>query len=182
MTDENNYEGMPLTQAVKTWMDRMNWTDPIEISEDRTISTVRASMTIQEQVYKILIETLETEQAVFVYFWSSFQVPRSRMDAMTRLLNRINFQMDLGTLACEDGPAARAIRYRCGFDVEGSTLSPVQVHTLIGLGINAFRAYGNALATTALTKRPVDEIWAETMCECEDEVPLAGMKAPRMLH
>jgi hypothetical protein len=180
--EEMNLDGLELTQAVKTWMDRMNWTDRIEISEDRTASTVKTSMTIQEQVYKVLIETLETEQAVFVYFWSLYQVPRSRMNEMTRLLNRINFQLDLGTLACQDGLVARPVRFRCGLDVEGSALSPVQVHTLIGLGIEAFRAYGNILAATALTKRPVDEIWAESMCECDEEDPWAGVKVPRLFH
>ncbi len=180
--EENNLKGMELTQVVKAWMDERGWKDPIEINEDLTASTVQTTMIIREQVYKIYIEVLETEQAVMIYLYSPYQVPRSRMDAMARLLNLVNFRLDLGRFATNDGPAARPVQMKVCVDVEGSALTTKQVDTLVSLGVTAFRTYGSVLAATALTLRPVVELWEAFLQEDDEDEPWTVERVPRLLN
>jgi hypothetical protein len=180
--DEMNLDGLELTRVVKAWMDERGWQDAIEVNEDRTASTVQTTMTIREQVYKIYIEVLETEQALMIYLYSPYQVPKSRIAAMALILNRVNFRLDLGRFATNDGPAARPIQMKVCVDVVGSDLTTKQVVTLMGLGVTAFRTYGSVLAATALTQRPVEELWEAFLQEDDEDEPWTVERVPRLLN
>lgn len=181
MTEEN-FEGMPLTLAVKAFMDGEEWGDEIKVNEDRTTSTVQTSMTVDDQPFQLWVEVFEPDERIFVFFYSPYRVPIGRRDVVARILNRVNCRLGLGRLACDDGSEARPIQFKCGFDVEGSTLSPVQVNTLIALGVGTFRSYGELLAGAALSKRGIEELWLEYLADQEECSEWAGMKAPPLLN
>lgn len=181
MTEEN-FEGMPLTAAVKTWMDCEDWTDEIEVRVGRTAATVATAMTIDDQSYRLFIEVSEPDQRLYVYFYTPYNVPRHRMDVMARILNRVNCRLALGRLACDDGPEARAIQFKVSVDVEGSALSLTQVSTMISSGVGTFSDFGGLLAGAALTKRPVEELWLEFLVDEDEEGCSSGCGVARVLN
>ena len=160
--EEETFEGMPLTLAVKAFMDGEEWGDEIKVNEDRTTATVATSMTVDDQPYQLFIEVFEPDERIFVFFYSPYRVPIGRLDVMARILLRVNYRLALGRLACFDpSEEAKPLQWKCGFDVEGSTLSPIQVKNLISVGVGTWRTYGSLLAMAALSNRNLDDLWAE---------------------
>jgi|GEM_PF-1535502 len=160
-------KGMPLSAVVQAFMDQKGWEDEIEITEDRTHSTVETTIGINDQAHNLFIEVEEPAQRVHVYLYSPYKLPPRRVDAMVKILNRINNQLQLGRLTCNDGDDASPIQFMCGIDVEGGTLAAAQVDMMYGYGANAFQTWGELLAAVALTKRPAEELWSECLAEQE---------------
>lgn len=179
--EEEDIEEMALSLAVRAWMDSEGWSDNIQVNESRTASSVITTMTLDEQDYKLFIEVSEPNEQILVYFYSAYKVPRQRIDVVARILNRINCGLVLGRLACADETGARPIQFKCGFDVEGSTLSPIQVNTLVSAAGATFHTYGSLLAAAALTKRSVDELWLEFLADQEEEGCPAEFQGSRLL-
>lgn len=127
-------------------------------------------------MHRLFIETEEPQERVFVYVYSPYNVPPRRMDVMSRILNRVNAQLILGRLACDDDEDASPVQFKCGFDVEGSTLSPIQVSTLIKMGTATFEGFGSVLVAAALTRRSADELWSEFLAAQEAAAKAAGEK------
>ena len=179
---EDNFEGMPLTQAVRTWLDGEGWDDENEVHADRTVSSVATSITISDQSFRLYLEVFESDERLFVYFYSTYNVPRQRVEVALRIINRINLRLAFGRLAFQDDGEGRPIQFKVSVDVEGSALSPVQVNTLVGLGVVTFRNYGNVLAAACLTKRTVDDLWADFLVDEEDRDPSSGCPVLRVLN
>ena len=174
---------MPLTAAVRAFMASESWdNEELSVNESRTTSTLATSLMIESQPYKLYIECDELQQQIHVFFYTPFNVPRCRVDVVTRILNRLHSELIFGRLAVDDGPVPRPVQFKCGFDLKGSTLSPTQVDTLIGLGVSTFRMHGEVLAAAALSRRSLDQIWAERLAAEEEHNEWTGVKVPRLLN
>src|SRR3954469_13978833 len=137
--EDRNFEGMPLTQAVQMWLDGEGWSDGLEVHADRTVSSLATCFTIEDQHYKLFVEVFESDQRLFVYLYTPYNIPRQRAELVGRILNRINLRLAFGRLAFQDDGEGRPIQFKVAIDIEGSTLSSIQVNTLIGLGVATFR-------------------------------------------
>lgn len=154
-------DDMPLTKAVKAWMDSEGWDDDIQVGEDRSTSRVATSFEINDQPYRMFLEANEKDERFSVYLYSPFHVPPARMPEMSRLLNRINTRLGLGRLACHDDDESNPVQFLAVCDVEGGSLSAGQVGTMIAAAVATFRPYGELLAAAVFTKQQVDALWEE---------------------
>ena len=166
---KKNFEGMPLSATIQAWMDEQGWEDEIQINEERSSSQVAATVNIEGQPHRLFLEADEKAEQLSVYFYSAFNVPPGRMDAMVRILNRINWGLRVGRAACLDNGDAGSVQFRALIDVEGGALASKQVNTMVDCGISFFDIHGGLLAAVAMTKRPIDELWAEFVEEMNEE-------------
>jgi hypothetical protein len=174
--DGNDFADMPLTAAVQAFMAEEEWEDPLETNDDRTTSTLATTMLIDEQRHRLYLETVETDQRLFVYLYTPYNVPRARLDVMARVLNRVNTELGFGRLAVDDGAEPRPVQFKCAIDVEGSSLAPIQVAVLVGLALATFRDYGRLLAAAAMSRRAFSDLWLEHL---EDKGECAEVYSPR---
>ncbi|MCA1807046.1 MAG: YbjN domain-containing protein [Actinobacteria bacterium] len=185
MEEETNLEKeMPLTAAVRAFMESQGWDDDdLSINETRTASTLATSLIIEEQKYRLYIEVSEEDQRIFVFLYTPYNVPRSRLEIVSSLFNRLHYdELLFGRLSCKDGPEPRPIQFKCGFDLKGSTLSPEQVDTLVGLGVSTFRMHGELLAAGCLSKKSLEDLWLEHIAAEEEHSEWNGVKVPRLLN
>ena len=167
MDGTTNYEDMQITKVVAQYMDDEEWTDGIEVSDDRSASTVATQLGIEDQGYLLFLEANEVGEVFTVYMYSPFKVPANRIDATAKILNRINrTRLRLGRLAVLDNGEASPIQFACSIDVEGGALAPGQIGTIIGVCFSLGR-FHQLLSAVALTKMSEDKLWEEFVEEEE---------------
>ena len=167
MDGTTNYEDMQITKVVAQYLNDEEWTDEIEVSDDRSASTVRTQLGIEDQGYRLFLEANEVGEVFTVYMYSPFKVPANRIDATAKILNRINrTRLRLGRLAVLDNGEASPIQFACSIDVEGGALAPGQIGTIIGVCFSLGR-FHQLLSAVALTKMSEDKLWEEFVEEEE---------------
>ena len=167
MDGTTNYEDMQITKVVAQYMNDEEWTDEIEVSDDRSASTVATQLGIEDQGYRLFLEANEVGEVFTVYMYSPFKVPANRIDATVKILNRINrTRLRLGRLAVLDNGEASPIQFACSIDVEGGALAPGQIGTIIGVCFSLGR-FHQLLSAVALTKMSEDKLWEEFVEEEE---------------
>ena len=167
MDGTTNYEDMQITKVVAQYMNDEEWTDEIEVSDDRSASTVATQLGIEDQGYRLFLEANEVGEVFTVYMYSPFKVPANRIDATAKILNRINWtRLRLGRLAVLDNGEASPIQFACSIDVEGGALAPGQIGTIIGVCFSLGR-FHQLLSAVALTKMSEDKLWEEFIEEEE---------------
>ena len=167
MDGTTNYEDMQITKVVAQYMNDEEWTDEIEVSDDRSASTVATQLGIEDQGYRLFLEANEVGEVFTVYMYSPFKVPANRIDAAAKILNRINrTRLRLGRLAVLDNGDASPILFACSIDVEGGALAPGQIGTIIGVCFSLGR-FHQLLSAVALTKMSEDKLWEEFVEEEE---------------
>lgn len=167
MKSNTDYEDMQITKVVAQYMNNEEWTDEIEVSDDRSASTVATQLGIEDQGYRLFLEANEVGEVFTVYMYSPFRVPANRIDATVKILNRINrTRLRLGRLAVLDNGEASPIQFACSIDVEGGALAPGQIGTIIGVCFSLGR-FHQLLSAVALTKMSEDKLWEEFVEEEE---------------
>ena len=167
MDGTTDYEDMQITKVVAQYMNDEEWTDGIEVSDDRSASTVATQLGIEDQGYRLFLEANEVGEVFTVYMYSPFKVPAIRIDATAKILNRINrTRLRLGGLAVLDNGEASPIQFACSIDVEGGALAPGQIGTIIGVCFSLGR-FHQLLSAVALTKMSEDKLWEEFVEEEE---------------
>ena len=167
MDGTTNYEDMQITKVVAQYMNDEEWTDGIEVSDDRSASTVATQLGIEDQGYRLFLEANEVGEVFTAYMYSPFKVPANRIDATAKILNRINrTRLRLGRLAVLDNGEASPIQFACSIDVEGGALAPGQIGTIIGVCFSLGR-FHQLLSAVALTKMSEDKLWEEFVEEEE---------------
>lgn len=167
MDGTTNYEDMQITKVVAQYMNDEEWTDEIEVSDDRSASTVATQLGIEDQGYRLFLEANEVGEVFTVYMYSPFRVPANRIDAAAKILNRINrTRLRLGRLAVLDNGEASPIQFAHSIDVEGGVLAPGQIGTIIGVCFSLGR-FHQLLSAVALTKMSEDKLWEEFVEEEE---------------
>lgn len=176
-------ETCQLITALQQFMNAEGWNASIEENETDTGTqfTVMTSMLISEQKHRLFIE-IEPPCHIFLFLYTAYFVPRSRLGVMSRIINRINTSLVFGRLAVNDGPDPRPVQFRTGLHLENSILTRSQVDAMVSLGVSTFRMYGEVLAATALSRRSLDDLWLEHLAYEEEHSEWAGVSVPRVLH
>jgi hypothetical protein len=91
--------------------------------------------------------------------YTPFNIKPSRLSVLATIMNRINNRLNIGRFACEDDGDVNPVQFKVGFDVEGSSLSAKQIHTMVDAGCFAFRYYEGVLAAIAFTSQSADQVW-----------------------
>ena len=165
MANTENYDDMPLTKVVVQFMNSEGWEDEVTVSEDRTASSVETKISIEDQGYRLFLESNESGEVFSVLMYTPFSVPANRTDAIVRILNRINrTHLRLGRLAILDRGEAGPIQFAHSIDVEGGSLAPQQIGTVVSLCFSLAR-FHQLLSAVALTKVSEDKLWEEFLEE-----------------
>lgn len=151
---------MPITAAIVEFLSIQEWDDKIIIDENQNEGNLRFKMTINGQSHQFYIESHESNDFITVYTYSVFTVPPKKMPEMSRLLNLININLSIGRVACSDDDDNNAVQYKLRYDVTGGKCSGKMINLAVDSATYAFRTYGEAMASVALTKTTAKEAWA----------------------
>jgi len=162
---KEDLEGMPLAAVVQAWMDAEEWEDDLQISEDRSTSRVATQFGVDGQAYNLFIDTSEGDNVVEVYLYSPYKVPPARMEAVSRVLNRIHTRLNFGRLCCADDEDSNSVVFTDKVYVGDSKLSEAQITNMIRAATGTFASWGSLLAAVAMTKLPVEQLWKEHLAE-----------------
>lgn len=158
--------GLPnLASAVQAWMTDEGWEDEIEVAEDNSSSRVTTAFSINDQSYKLFIETNEEAPQLFIYMYSPFKVPPAKMPEMARLMNMINCVFNAGRLACYDDEDSNPVQFLWKIPVLQSELTAAEVGSMVSAAVDIFDRYGGLLAQCVFANRTAKDIWAEYLSE-----------------
>lgn len=158
---------MKLASVLKKWMDQEEWKGEIEIDDEGNGARVDTTVGINNQGHRLFLQTDETGEVFTVTLLSPFSVPPARMEDMSRILNRLNVQLRFGKLSCLDDGDSNPVIFQHAIDVEGSELVPKQIGNMVGPAMKTFVSREELLAAVALTKQPIDTLWANFLEEQE---------------
>lgn len=130
-----------LFDVAVSWLEDNDWS----FSQYETEKSVYAVANYQadHSTYKLVLEAYEKIDFFFVYAYISAKVPEKKYTAVAELLTRINFGLTIGGFQFDmnDG----TIRYKCSVDVEGSSLSPEMVNSMVGAALSSADEYFPAI-------------------------------------
>lgn len=130
-----------LFDVAVSWLEDNDWS----FSQYETEKSVYAVTNYQgdHSTYKLVLEAYEKIDFFFVYAYISAKVPEKKYTAVAELLTRINFGLTIGGFQFDmnDG----TIRYKCSVDVEGSSLSPEMVNSMVGAALSSADEYFPAI-------------------------------------
>ena len=165
---ESGTDGLPrLAAAVKSWMESEGWEDEVEVAEDGASSRVATSFKINDQSYKLYIQTDEQSSQIFVYMYSPYKVPPAKMPEMVRLLNNVNTSFSAGRLACFDDDDSNPVQFLWKIPVRDSDLTPEEVGEMVAAAVQVYDTYGNLLAQCIFSNKTAKQLWAEFQAERE---------------
>jgi Putative bacterial sensory transduction regulator len=145
-------ESMPITAVIAEFLALKGWDDDITLNEEKNRAQVQYSTTINGVSFANIIESWEHHERIFVYGYTKFEVPPSRMGELSRLMNIINMSNNFGRLACNDDDDANPIQFCIGYDVEGSSVTAKQIDIMTKEAGLWFSRWHSTLASVALTK------------------------------
>ncbi len=92
---------------------------------------VEFSLACKRTTVRVVVTAREPEQQVIVSSYLALKVPPERRPAAAEFIARVNYRCFTGAfdLDFENG----SVRFRCGIDVEGGTLTEKMVDTLFGM-------------------------------------------------
>jgi hypothetical protein len=167
MVDTTKYEDMPITKVVAQFLDDLEWPGDIYVSDDRAISKYETKMEVEHQGYRLFLEVNERSEIFDVYMYPPFSVPKERVNATVKILNRINGEhLRLGRLVTLENGDSDVIQFKCGIDVEGGSLAVGQIYTIVSI-CDSLRRFHHLLSALAFTKISEDELWEEFVEEDE---------------
>jgi len=167
MERTEDFSDMPLTAVLSEWMKGEEWQDRISTNDDRTAAQVETKFIIKGQPHRMFLETGEKSERFAVFLYSSFNVPPARIGDMSRILNRLNYNLSLGRLSCLDDEDSNPVQFKAEIDVEGSTLALNQISVMVTTAAQYLDVFGELLAAVALTRQPVETLWSNFLEEQE---------------
>ena len=167
MAKGKDISNMKLTSVLKKWMDQEEWKDEIQLDDQGNRARVDVNVGINNQGHRFILQTDEKGEVFTVTLLSPFSVPPARMADMSRILNRLNLGLTFGRLYCPDDAESNPVAFEHSIDVEGSELVPKQISNMMGAATGTFAGREELLAAVALTKQPIDALWANFLEEQE---------------
>ena len=161
---------MRLADKVQEWLDQKKWTDVIDRNEENQKSQLNTTYGINNQPFDLYIETEEQKEWVLLYLYAPFNaLPDKYKDCMA-LFNRINANNFIGTFCLATGGR---IRFRQAIDIEDSDPSTTTIENMLSIGSSIIDQWFDEIASVALTKKTVQEVFAELDGSSvdEEEVP-----------
>ena len=161
---------MRLADKVQEWLDQNEWTDVIDRNEENQKSQLNITYGINNQPFDLYIETDEQKEWVSLYVYAPFNaLPGKYKDCMA-LFNRINANNFIGAFCLT---TSGRIQFRQAIDIEDSDPSPMMIENMLNFGSSLIDQWFNEIASVALTKKTVQEVFAELDGSSvdEEEVP-----------
>ena len=149
---------MPMTDVIRAWRDKQDWTDEITIDEVELTSSISLSYNEEGQVYRTYVEAEEKKQWLKVFMYGPIGIPANRYAEACQLVNRINLTTGFGRLcARKDGE----FQYRAVFDVEGGQAVPEMIRNMITEGLSCFTAWAGEMAQVILLSKTTEQVIKE---------------------
>jgi hypothetical protein len=162
-------------------MEGEGWEDEVEVAEGGASSRVTTGFNINDQSYKLYIETDEEGSQIFVYMYSPYKVSPARMPEMARLLNSVNCVFNAGRLACFDDDDSNPVQFLWKIPVRDSDLTPEEVGAMVAAAVQVYDIYGNLLAQCIFSNKTAKQLWAEFQAEREDAKEQSSGEGPTEL-
>ena len=169
MAKKTDVSDMKLTSVLKEWMDQEELKNEIQINDQGNGAVVVVNVGINDQSHRLFLETDEDGEVFTIALFTPFNVPAARMADMSRILNRLNGRIRFGKLVCDDDEDSNRLSFQQAIDVEGSTLVPKQISNMMVAAMGTLDSQGELLAAVALTKQPIDALWADFLEEFKKE-------------
>lgn len=135
----------------------LEWDDPLTYDADERRCVYDTGIMINDQKFELFCSVDDGVDLATVYLYAPLRVPSERLSETLTLVNYINTRLLLGLVnVFEDGQ----LQFRCRIDVEGGTLGPTMVMTMIDAAIKTFREWFERLALVALGGATADDIIA----------------------
>ena len=164
---KGSVSNMKLTSVLKEWIDQEEWKGEIQIDDEGNGALFETRVGINNQGHRLILQVDENDEVFTVTLFSPFNVPPARMADMARILNRLNVGLKFGKFCCYDDAESNPVSFEHAIDVEGSELVPQQIGNMVGPVMGAFARSEELLAAVALTKQPIDALWANFLEEGE---------------
>ena len=149
---------MPMTDVIRAWRDKQDWTDEITIDEVEQTSSMSLSYNEEGQVYRVYVEAEEKKQWLKVFMYGPIGIPANRYAEACQLVNHINLTTGFGRLcARKDGE----FQYRAVFDVEGGQAVPEMIRNMITEGLSCFTAWAGEMAQVILLSKTTEQVIKE---------------------
>ncbi|MEC7119441.1 MAG: YbjN domain-containing protein [Pseudomonadota bacterium] len=138
-----------LFDVAVSWLEDNDWS----FSQHETEKSVYAATNYQgdHSTYRLILEAYEKIDVFLVYVYISTKIPEKKYVAIAELLTRINFGLRLSSFQFDmnDG----TIRCKCSVDVEGSSLSPEMVNSMVGTALSSADEYFPAVMQIAFADK-----------------------------
>ena len=147
-----------MTDVIRAWRDKQDWTDEITIDEVELTSSISLSYNEEGQVYRVYVEAEEKKQWLKVFMYGPIGIPANRYAEACQLVNHINLTTGFGRLcARKDGE----FQYRAVFDVEGGQAVPEMIRNMISEGLSCFTAWAGEMAQVILSSKTTEQVLKE---------------------
>jgi hypothetical protein len=93
---------MKLAAKVQEWITHNEWSDKIAFDEENQTSSVSFIYIINEQPFKVWVETDENKDMVSVYIYAPFNALPNKLNDCSILFNHINNNTVWGGIACDE--------------------------------------------------------------------------------
>lgn len=147
-----------MTDVIRAWRDKQDWTDEITIDEVELTSSMSLSYNEEGQVYRTYVEAEEKKQWLKVFMCGPIGILSNRYAEACQLVNHINLIDGFGRLcAIKDGQ----FQFRAVFDVEGGQVVPEMITNMIHHGISRFTNWAGEMAQVILLSKTTEQVIKE---------------------
>lgn len=146
---------MRLADKVQEWLDAKEWEDEIQRNEEDQVSQMQCNYGINNQQFRLYIETTEKKDWIEVYLYAPIKVADKKKAESAILFNYINSRISIGAVHfTPDGN----IRFRHVIDVEDSEPSIKMIDNMLGSAVLFFENWFEEISAVALTKITAQQV------------------------
>ena len=146
---------MTLATKVQEWITHNEWSDKIAFDEENQTSSVSFIYIINEQPFKVWVETDENKDILSVFIYAPFTALPNKLNDCSILFNHINNNTVWGSLACDENGS---IRWRHSVDFEDMDPSVAAIENAFRVGGSIFKTWYDKITSVALTKVTAQEL------------------------
>ena len=147
---------MKLANQVQAWLDHLEWNDKVSLDEENQTSSVTFIYIINEQPFKVWVETYEKTNTLTVYLYAPFKALPNKLDECKLLFNHINNFSTWGAIACDDEKGT--IRWRHSVDFKNTDPSVAAIDSAFRVGGDIFKNWFDQISFVAITKTTAQSI------------------------
>lgn len=146
---------MKLAVKVQEWITHNEWSDKIAFDEENQTSSVSFIYIINEQPFKVWVETYENKNMISIFIYAPFNALPNKLNDCSILFNHINNNNVWGGIACDE---SGSIRWRHSVDFEDTDVSVAAIDNAFRVGGGIFKTWYDEITSVALTKVTAQEL------------------------
>ncbi len=140
---------------LQQWLDTRGWSDEIEIDEPGQLLQVGAGIEVNEQGYRLYVETDGHSDFFDVYVYPPYGVKEANLAEAWRLVNHINGDIGQGRFVVTP---SRRFQYNHRVDMEDAAPSVTTIENMVRAAWDFCETWDAALAAVSLTATTAQEI------------------------